>query len=80
MVAGLFKSLNYGLCGVGKLAGLPFQAHRTSTISRRGSAQHFEPAGGQVSIAMLEVTIGVLGGESSRVHVLGLEERARRSK
>ena len=46
VVAGLFKSLNYGLCGVGKLAGLPYKSHRTSTISRRGSAQHFEPAGG----------------------------------
>ena len=31
-----------------------------------------------VSIAMLEeVTIDVLGGESSRGHVLGLKERAR---
>ena len=33
-----------------------------------------------VSIAMLEVTIDVLGGESSRGHLLGLRERARRLK
>ena len=33
-----------------------------------------------VSIAMLEATIDVLGGESSRGHVLGLRERAPRLK
>ena len=31
-----------------------------------------------VSIAMLEVTIDVLGGESSRGHLLGLKEHAQR--
>ena len=36
--------------------------------------------GGTVSIAMLEATIDVLGGESSRGHLLGLGERARRLK
>ena len=78
MVAGLFKSLQCGLCGVGKLAGLPFQAHISSASHAAAPLNNLNPRKDTVNIAMVEATIDVLGGESFRGHVLGLEKRARR--
>ena len=52
--------------------------HNSNTIYRDGRTCFIMPQENTVGIAMLEVTIDLLGGEPSGGHVLGLGARALR--